>query len=612
MCSVVGAIDSQSSKQAVLAGLSRLEYRGYDSAGYATVHPSSDKATVAKVVGSVAQLTDVLQAYQQEEFIGIGHTRWSTHGASTITNAHPHTDCSGKLALVHNGIIENSDQLRTGLIERGHGIKSETDSELIVHLLEDALIQYPENPLKALSAVASCLEGAFACLILSAAYPDTLFWMRSKSPLCVALAQGNAYIASDPVAFENFCDSICYLPEKTVGQLTSKELTIVTLSGEPVIALWEERICSTISPEVPHGYVHEMLKEIFEQKIVITETIKTLFADKNTGNLLSFLKSMKRLGIIGCGTSYHAGLMGKFFFESIAKIPVTVQIASEFLYSPFLVNQSDMYLGISQSGETADTLESIRRIRQENIFTLALTNTYNSSLARETSAALYTQAGVERAVASTKAFSTQIAALYWLAHEAAYVQGSISSMQHGTVFADLCNSAVLLEDAITYNKESIDLILAPLYAQYTRAIFLGRQNGYALALEAALKLKEISYIFAQAYPAGELKHGPLALIDASVPVFIFSSQDPILYRKLLSNAHEIKARGGHICAILFDGQDELAALADTHIYIPKFSAVLLESLAMTGVMQYLCYAIARELKRPIDKPRNLAKSVTVE
>lgn len=610
MCSVVGYIGSLSSKQPVLHGLLQLEYRGYDSAGYATIVPGAESIAVTKVVGSVAVLQKALQDTAVCGTTGIGHTRWSTHGVPSLVNAHPHTDCSGTIALVHNGIIENSGALKKLLTERGHTIVSDTDSELIVHFLEDAFTQH-SDPVIALQSVAQQIHGAYACLVMSAHHPDTILWLRSRSPLCVTLTSNGAYIASDSVAFADTGSAICYIPDATVGIVTADALQMFTYDGVSVVPTWQARTSIASVLSVESALPHRMLSEIFEQKMVVDKTVRTLGQEGISAQLVSVLNTTKTFTLLGCGTSYHAGLMGKQFIESIAGVPTHVALASEYLYAPLLVHDGELCIGISQSGETADTLEAIRRVKECTVSTMALTNTQNSTLARETDYVLYTQAGVERAVASTKAFTTQVTVLYWFAHEVAFQKGSIPVIQRDHASIDLIQAAVFLEETITYNKHLIDTVLAPLYAHATRAIFVGRQIGYAIACEAALKLKEISYIFTSAYPAGELKHGPLALIESSVPVFFISSQDPILYRKLVSNAHEIKARGGHLCVFASEDQQELIALADQVVLVPRTSELLMP-IAVIGVVQYLCYAIARELGRPIDKPRNLAKSVTVE
>lgn len=610
MCSVIGHIGSQSSKKPVLHGLLQLEYRGYDSAGYATLLPDNALVTITKVVGSVAALESALSA-QPGGHIGIGHTRWSTHGIPSKDNAHPHTDCSGTFALVHNGIIENSSMLRTMLSERGHSLISDTDSELIVHLLEDAFSEYRDYS-DALRAVASQLMGAYACLIITPRFPDLILWLRSRSPLCVTHMSAGTSIASDPVAFLDGGSPVCYIPDQTVGIITIDNLEIITQEGVQIQPEWHLRTAPTAHAEdTKSAAPHRMLSEIFEQKMVVGTTLRALAHADIAKALTSLTRHTTAITLIGCGTSYHAALIGKSFLETITDIPTTVALASEYLYAPFLARADELCIGISQSGETADTIEALRLAKEHGIPTLALTNTQQSTVAREADYALYTQAGVERAVASTKAFTTQVATFFFVSSVMALVRNRITSDAHQTALAALNQAAVLLEEAINQNKHAIDTVLAPRYAQASRAIFLGRQVGYALACEAALKLAEISYIFTHAYPAGELKHGPLALIESGLPIFLISSQDPIVYRKLVSNAHEVKARGGHLCIFASEDQTELIALADSVIVIPRTSELLMP-IAVIGVVQYLCYAIALHLGRPIDKPRNLAKSVTVE
>ncbi len=610
MCSVIGHIGLHSSKKSVLHGLLQLEYRGYDSAGYATLLPDSEVVTVTKVVGSVAALESALSA-QPGGSIGIGHTRWSTHGIPSKDNAHPHTDCSGTFALVHNGIIENSSMLRKMLTERGHSLISDTDSELIVHLLEDACNEHHDYS-AVLRAVALQLVGAYACLIITPHFPNQILWLRSRSPLCVTHTPEGTSIASDPVAFLDTGSALCYIPDNTIGIVTVDSIEIWTHGGVKVQPEWHLRTASTMQlTQSQSTDPHRMLSEIFEQKAVVGATLQALAHEDISHALRLLSQHTKAITLIGCGTSYHAGLIGALFFETVTGIPTVVTRASEYLYAPFLARPYELCICISQSGETADTIEALRLVKEHGIPTLALTNTQQSTLAREADCVLYTQAGVERAVASTKAFTAQVATLYFVAVSGALAHNRITADEHQRALTELKQAAVFLEEAINYNKQYIDTVLAPRYAQASRAIFLGRQIGYGIACEAALKLAEISYIFTHAYPAGELKHGPLALIEGSIPIFLISSQDPIVYRKLVSNAHEVKARGGHLCVFASEDQTELIALADAVIVIPRTSELLMP-LAVIGVVQYLCYAIALHLDRPIDKPRNLAKSVTVE
>lgn len=439
--------------------------------------------------------------------------------------------------------------------------------------------------------------------------------VRKRSPLCIGIGKDELFVASDPLAFAGRTKKVIYVPDETFVLMKAGGAELYSFSGkllEPEV----QELSIDWSDTEKRGHDHYMLKEIYEQKGVIASSVKYY---QQLGNNLykqmevskDQLKELLSIKLIGCGTSWHAARIAQFFFEEITKLPTSVHLASEFRQMSFFKDKNSIYIAISQSGETADTLEAVRMINGKGCITVALTNVPSSTMVREANGFLITHAGPEIAVASTKAFSTQVAVLFWLAHRIALDKGLITQRQLQAAEDDLLIAAEVLESTIENYRKEITNTLAKRYAQFNRAIFLGRHLSYPFALEAALKLKEISYIFAQGYPAGELKHGPIALIDAQTPVFLFSSLDPIIYQKLVANAQEVKARKGHIIAFAFEGQTELISLADCVFMIPKVHP-LLGPLAMTGLMQFLSYAIAKELGCPIDKPRNLAKSVTVE
>ncbi len=614
MCSVVGYIGSSLSREIVIEGLSRLEYRGYDSSGYACIDPMSRTIKYEKSEGKLCQLLARLDINPINGFVGIGHTRWSTHGESTRENAHPHFDCTNSISIVHNGIIENHHELKVLLELEGHIFASETDTEIVAHLFESAQKQHPFDIKTALLAMVSKLEGAFAFIGLLQSNPDTMILVRKRAPLCLGIGKGEMFAASDMLAFAGKTNKVLFLPDESFAIVTKDVIRLYDFNGiELALAIKEMDVSWNLYEK--QGHDHYMLKEIYEQKTAIRNTVYALTHDTDLWNRLGITadtaQKLESIHFLGCGTSWHAGSIAQYFFEQICGIPAYVHLASEFRYRPFFPLSQSMLVAISQSGETADTLEGIKMLEGVSMPTIALTNVASSTLVRETSGYMLTHAGREIAVASTKAFSTQITALYWLAHRIAVEKKIIDSHAMQKIEQDLLVAAEILEDCIEDYKLAIIQTHAARYARYEKMMFLGRHISYPFAMEAALKLKEIAYIFATAYPAGELKHGPLALIDDQTPVIIFSHQDPLIYKKLVSNVQEVKARDGHIVSFAFEGQKELISLSDTVFIIPSVTP-LLGPLAMTGLMQFFFYAIAKELDRSIDQPRNLAKSVTVE
>lgn len=614
MCSVVGYVGINPSRQVVLEGLSRLEYRGYDSAGFACIDASTQQILFAKAAGPLEGLQAKLTAFPIDGFTSVGHTRWSTHGLSTEQNAHPHFDCEKKLAVVHNGIIENHASLRTTLEQEGHDFFSQTDTEVIAHLLEDAC-KIATSPLVAVTTAVSSLEGAYAFVALSAQFPDILLLARKGSPLCIGLGVQECFVASDVLAFAGKTDRVIFMPEHSVALVTKDGVQLYDFDGNR-LSIPAQVIDAQWVLSHKDGHEHFMLKEMYEQRAAITRSVKSyrVWEDQAWSFLgidQEAIKNVEQIVFLGCGTSWHAGSMAEFFFEDLVGITAQAHLASEFRYRTFIPKKNTLYIAISQSGETADTLEAIKLVKQHGQKTVVVTNVASSSLARECDGFLLTHAGPEMAVASTKAFSTQLAALYWLAAAMAHERALITKQQFEQKQDDLLVAAHLLETAMDRYESSIIDTYAPLYADFNTMIFLGRSIAYPFALEAALKLKEIAYVFCQAYPAGELKHGALALIDAKTPTVVFSHPDPVLYQKTLSNVQEVKARGGRVLAFVFTGQHELKALADDALeFLPHGNH--LSFLAMTGVMQLFMYHCARVRGCAIDRPRNLAKSVTVE
>jgi glucosamine--fructose-6-phosphate aminotransferase (isomerizing) len=460
------------------------------------------------------------------------------------------------------------------------------------------------------------LDGMYACIIMMQMFPDTLVAMRRKSPLCIGIGDDEMFIASDVIAFAGKADNVFFLPDESFAFVNKHGIKAYDFSGKE-IPVTVEKINISFENIDKGGHEHFMLKEIYEQKNAIAKTVTSL---RSLGSALwdqlgvtpEKIKNIKEISLLACGTSWHAARIAQFFFESISNIPVSVHLASEFRYMPFFPEKNTLYILISQSGETADVLEALRLINEHNLSTVALTNVATSTVVREAQGFLQTQAGPEVAVASTKAFSTQLAALYWLAHRIAVEKQLIDNAALVQAEEDIICAAELMEKNLEHYRHAIDTVHAPIYASYDKAMFLGRHVSYPLAMESALKIKECAYVFAASYPAGELKHGSLALVDETVPVYVFSHPDPMVYQKFVSNVHEVKARGGHIIAFAYDGQHELCELAETAFVIAGTFPPLLGTIVTLGVMQYFVYAVARERKCPIDKPRNLAKSVTVE
>jgi len=623
MCSVVGYVGARESSSFILEGLSRSEYRGYDSAGFACISRKSSTIEYVRAVGGLCHLVRKVKDLRIDGQAGIGHSRWATHGKPSENNAHPHLDCQETIAIVHNGIIENYRILKEELERLGHLFRSDTDTEVLAHLLESLLLGYVGEDTgflrEKLVVLMGQLQGSYALLALLKQFPGTVIAARKRSPLCIGMGNNEIFIASDVSVFWGKTKHVFFPPDESFILITKDTIAVYDFFGTELRWNWqrlEDGVSSDWYDLTKGEYEHYMLKEIYDQPEAIHKTMRFLRSiqesvDQYLGLSRDQLRDLQTISLVGCGTSWHAARVAQFFFEEVVGISTSVHLASEFRYMPFFPAHNKLHIAISQSGETADTLEAMRVINIHSMSTVALTNSGSSTMVREAGGFLLTQAGREIAVASTKAFSTQLVTLYWLAHRIAFEKNSITSTQMETVYSDVAHAAAVMENTIIAYENIISDIHAKQYAHYNKAIFLGRHSSYPFAMEAALKLKEIAYIFSQCYPAGELKHGPLALIDEHTPVFVFSHQDNLIYQKLLSNVQEVKARDGHIVAFVFEGQHELRDLADVYFEVPTVAS-LLGPLAMTGVMQFFVYAIARECGLPIDKPRNLAKSVTVE
>ncbi len=638
MCGIVAYVGERQCRQFVLDGLSRLEYRGYDSAGFACIDSRHKHLSYHKEAGGVDLVKKLTRAVAFDGAVGIGHTRWATHGVVDQRNAHPHFNCKKSIAVVHNGIIEGFEALREQLTQEGHDFYSSTDTEVAAHLFSSLLTSH-KSLKSAMLALSKRLQGAYALVFLLEDYPDLLVVLRCKSPLVAGLGNNEVFVASDFLAFSDKTNQVVFIPDESCAIVKKDAIEIFDFAGNS-LTVAPQTINATYATVDKQGFEHFMLKEIYEQKRAIVRTISFFNMIGSTNENLSEkvfdpiqtlqnpleyndriwrqlgvtqtqVRELRSLNLVAAGTSWHAARIGQFFFESIAKVPTRVHLASEFRYMPFFVDEKAFYIMISQSGETADTLEALRLVNSFDMQTIALTNVASSTIVREASGFLPMQAGPEISVAATKTFSSQVSSFFWLANRVAYERGVISAEQLHRAEEDLYVAAEILETTIETHKLHIIQEVAPRYAKFDRFIFLGRHVSYPFALEASLKLKEISYIFAQCYPAGELKHGPIALIDDRTPVIIFSVLDELIYHKLVSNAHEIKSRKGRLIVFAFEGQKELINLADVAFVIPHVMP-LLAPLAMTGVMQFFVYQVAKELNRQPDRPRNLAKSVTVE
>ncbi len=595
----------------VFEGLRRLEYRGYDSAGCAWITAEKPLLETCKTVGELAQLESAVnETTLPTSRICIGHTRWATHGVPSTKNAHPHADCSGTIAVVHNGIVENDDATRRFLGDT-HRYLSETDTELIAHLLEKNLSEEP-TLLKALVKTVNLLNGAYAFLAMSSLFPSTIIAIRKRSPLCLGISTNELFLASDPFAFAGKAANVVFFPEETIAIITTNKYQLYDFKGTP-LSITSEPLLLSMEAFEKKGHEHYMLKEILEQKISITNSIETIIKTAHTSlcSLSIPLNTITDVHIIACGTSYHAAQVGKIYFEGIAAIKTTVSVSSEFRYNALLDNGTTLYLLISQSGETADTLEALRLVKGKGLPTIVLSNIGSSTMVREGINAILTHAGREVSVASTKAFSAQIAALYITAHLLASLKNNCELSIQKQIDS-LIQATAVLSNSLDVYQAMLTEDIARIYSRHPNIIFLGRHLTYPLALEATLKFKELTYQFACAEASGELKHGPLALVTSGIPVVIIAPIDDILYHKLLINAQEIKARHGIIIAILHSHQIELQQLADHFFVVGQLRDQLLAPIAMIGILQLFVYGIAKKLDRSIDKPRNLAKSVTVE
>lgn len=608
MCGIFGYVGNKECISLLIEGLKKLEYRGYDSAGVAVI--DNNQLIIEKCAGKIAELEKLLDGNSHiNSHIGIAHTRWATHGRPSDENSHPHTDCKDEIAVVHNGIIENYLQLRRELTADGHIFKSTTDTEVIAHLIEK---NYSGDLEEAVRKSVGALEGSFAIAVISKNDPDRIVVAKRGSPLKIGLSDGETFIASDIPALIKYTGKVIFMGEQEIAVVTKDKVKVSDFAGHPVkkevtLVSWDP-----VSAE-KGGYSHFMLKEIHEQPKAIKDTI----ADRIKDGKIHFdelgidkkeLSRINRVVFTACGTSWHAGLIGEYLIEQFVKIPCEVEYAAEFRYRHPVVDENTLVIAISQSGETADTMGAVWEAKSRGAMVMSICNVVGSSIAREADGVLYTYAGPEIGVASTKAFTTQIVIIYLFSLMLGVIKNKITQSEADKMIKDLYEIPQKAE--LILAKEGTIEALSEKFYKNTNALYLGRGKGFPIALEGALKLKEVSYIHAEGYPAAEMKHGPIALIDKNMLVVVLALKGR-RYEKILGNIEEVKARGGYVVAVAVEGDDEIKGNADDIIYIPHTTESLSPILAVIP-LQLLAYYIAVKRGCHVDQPRNLAKSVTVE
>ena len=610
MCGIVGYIGDKAVDTLLIVSLERLEYRGYDSAGMATLN--GGKLGIRKQVGKIQILKEILKKKPLEGQLGIAHTRWATHGEPTTENAHPHTGCKNEVALVHNGIIENYAELRDELLKEGHILRTDTDTEVIAHLVEKHL---NKSLLVAVQKAVKRLEGSYALAVISIKDPDKIVVARYRSPLVIGIGKNENFVASDASALLHLTSNMIFMEDGQVGFIAKRRVKVLDREGRPVekkvkIVKWH-----LLGGPQKDGYRHFMLKEIHEQPVIIRNTLQRRISQRteriyfeHTSITEEKLPSISRVIIQACGTSWHAGLVGKYLFEKYLRLHTEVDLSSEFRYRMPVVRGDTLVMAISQSGETADTLAGVRLAKSMFLDVLSLCNTIESTIARESDGVIYAFAGSEIGVASTKAYTAELLALFLLTIHWGTLKGMLSKEEAHQMVEELKKIPYYVEEMLDNQKEVLEC--AERYYQSSNFLFLGRRFNYPTALEGALKLKEISYIHAEGYAAGEMKHGPLALVDEKMPVVCIAPKDSV-YQKMISNIREVKARKGKVIAIATRGDEEITRLVDHTIFIPpireEFSPIL-----TVIPLQLFAYHVAIKRGCHVDQPRNLAKSVTVE
>ncbi len=611
MCGIVGYVGKSESTPILLESLGKLEYRGYDSAGIAIVEDHD--VQIVKKAGCLSELIESVEGKHPKGRYGIGHTRWATHGAPTQKNAHPHSDCSGNIVLVHNGIIENYLSLKEELIAKGHTFKSETDTEVLVHLIEDL---YKGDLEKAVRKALQDVKGSFAVAVISSEHPGVMVAGRKDSPLVVGMGKDEFFLASDIPAILGYTKDVLVIEDNEMVLIDGNGVKITSIKDgrvitrEPILVTWDAGAAEKA------GYEDFMLKEIYEQPHAVRETMRGRFLNSRiildeVKLIEKDIKNIDKVFVVACGTSYHAGLVAKYAIESWTRIPVEIDIASEFRYRDPILDKNTLLIAVSQSGETADTLAGIRFAREQKAKVMVITNVVGSTVSREADGVLYTHAGPEIGVAATKTMTAQMIALYLLALYLAQIRASLSSEDCKDILKEMSALDKRVEEVL---EDERDMKLIERYSKkhYKQSDFLyiGRGVGFPVALEGALKLKEISYIHAEGYAAGEMKHGPIALVDDGVPVVAVATEGHT-YEKMLSNIQEVKARGAEVLAIASKGDTEIVKYADDVIYVPRTSEIL-SAVPAVIPLQLIAYRIAKMRGCNVDQPRNLAKSVTVE
>ena len=615
MCGIVGYLGLKDASPIILNGLKRLEYRGYDSAGISIYN--GNKILTRKSKGKIDTLEkSITKVKSFKGNLGIGHTRWATHGEPNNKNAHPHVSNSNELHIVHNGIIENYSSLKEELITKGFHFNSDTDTEVLVNLIEYIQIKEKIKLGEAVQLALNQVVGAYAIAVIDIKKPDEIVVAKLGSPLCIGIGKDEYFIGSDVTPFLDHTKKVVYLKDGEMGMIRNhKPARYRKIGDDSFVRPTIEKLEINLARIQKKGFDHFMLKEIFEQPSAVTDTLRGRLKVKRgiikmsgIDDYIDKFISTNKITIIACGTSWHAGLIGEYIFEKIARIPVEVEYASEFRYRDPVINNSDVVIAISQSGETADTLSAIKLAKEEGAFVYGICNVAGSSISRETDAGSYTHAGPEIGVASTKAFITQITVLFLIAVKLGKSRGVISSKKYQEYIYELNSIEKKIKKVLKTDNEIKKI--ANCIRNSTNCLYLGRGFNFPVALEGALKLKEISYIHAEGYPAAEMKHGPIALIDKNMPSIIIAT-NTLYYDKILSNIQEIKSRKGKIIAIVFEGDKEIVKIADHLIEVPETIAALTPFLT-TIPLQLLAYHIAVKLGRNVDQPRNLAKSVTVE
>ena len=613
MCGVVGYVGNKDAYPILMKGLHRLEYRGYDSAGIALLQ--DERIDISKCQGKVSDLEDYCASKSMEGKVGIAHTRWATHGEPNDQNAHPHCSSDGRIALIHNGIIENYQLLKTELLKRGHIFSSDTDTEVLIQLIEEIKEAEDVELSEAVRLALTQIIGTYAIIVISVEDPNTLIAARKGSPLIIGFGQDEFYVASDGSALVEYTDKVIYLEDEEFAVLTKGNDILVKTIKNKVRSHYIETLEMSLSELEKGGYEHFMLKEIFEQPRSIADSMRGRLNSKKDivalGGIVEYesrFLNARRIIIVACGTSYHAGLVAEYMFEDLIRIPVEVEYASEFRYRNPIIYSDDVVIAISQSGETADTLAAVELAKQKGATVLGICNVVGSSIARATHAGSYTHAGPEIGVASTKAFTAQVTVLTLMALCIAKQKGKIAKSKYSRLITELENIPQKVETVL--KSEPLIKEIASYMQTFNNALYLGRNYNFPVALEGALKLKEISYIHAEGYPAAEMKHGPIALIDEDMPIVVIATNKGT-YEKVVNNIQEVKTRKGKIISIVTEGDTEVKNLSDYIIEIPETEEMFVPLLA-TIPLQLLAYHVAVMRGKNVDQPRNLAKSVTVE